>query len=387
MLIAGDNFRKDHPVFVTGLWDGGVPDGDVEFNVSVTYLGIPGEGCGQYFASGENVVTDFLLTNRDIDGGADDGGDAFGHVNLTYAPRSAPATSEAGGAVELVARLSRKPLAGSTIVYSVRVSRPAAASAMPSAATFDDVNWARGVRIVITGSPEEADRDAGGDDGIGAFDDAAIGSAFDAGDDYNNDDRARYYARVDGGDDDAHGNRFNVSLALLYSDDPHFLHGSLYVAPGTSIELTNARVLPLELVAENNVDDDSSFYGMQGRRALPPLASLNVSVAPGSHAFTSESGGSLVLLVAWANPRAPPPPGYPVTFGVRTTDPAEALVAAPSTLTFDAINFEIPQRVYVVGLLDDKVDGDVSYEVRAVYFIAETTRSLFWSLIELLDHL
>ena len=96
MLIAGDNFRKDHPVFVTGLWDGGVPDGDVEFNVSVTYLGIPGEGCGQYFASGENVVTDFLLTNRDIDGGADDGGDAFGHVNLTYAPRSAPVDERSG---------------------------------------------------------------------------------------------------------------------------------------------------------------------------------------------------------------------------------------------------------------------------------------------------
>lgn len=298
--------------------------------MSITYLGSSGasDGCGSYFTDG-GLVTDYMLINHDIDGAPDDEGDSFGHVNLTRAPRSAEATSEAGGAVELIARLSRRPIIGSTVVYSVRVSRPAAAHAVPGSVAFDDTNWARGVRILVTGAPEEA----------GAADDGSrVGKTNDGDGGTNTFDG---YARVDGAVDNAPGRRFNVSLALVYSDDPHFSHGALYVAPGATLELTNALVLPLDY----QIDDPQPFYGMRGRRALPPFGALNVTVAPGSPAHTSESGGAIALLVAWASRIAPPPPGYPVTFGVRTTNPAEAIVSAPSTITFDANNFDVDQRV------------------------------------------
>jgi hypothetical protein len=33
LLVNGANFRDEHPIFVTGLWDGGVQDGDIKYNV------------------------------------------------------------------------------------------------------------------------------------------------------------------------------------------------------------------------------------------------------------------------------------------------------------------------------------------------------------------
>ena len=253
---------------------------------------------------------------------------------MSIAPRSAAATTEAGGSVELIAQLNRSPVAGTTVVYAVRTSRPQAAHILPGTLTFDESNWESGIRVVITGHPEEDGKEQLA---------SSLQNPAETDD--------QYVAYWGAEPKDATGRNYTVEIVLLHADDPHFSHPT-YTAPGDQIILTNARVLSPALV---------SGYGST-RRSLPPLTALNLTVAPGSREYTTESGGALALLVSWGA-GMPPPPGYPVTFSARTSNNAEAMVSSPSTLTFDAVNYGEAQRVYVVGQLDNVADGNVAYDV------------------------
>ena len=63
-------------------------------------------------------------------------------------------TTPEGGAVTLVAALTRKPQPGASVVVAVSCSAPHAASVQPGPAllSFDDANWDVGTRVVVSGN-------------------------------------------------------------------------------------------------------------------------------------------------------------------------------------------------------------------------------------------
>ena len=344
LVMTPENAAAEHPVRVVGLWDK-TADGDVDFHVVVTALSstrYDDSGCADVFGyeSGETVVTQRLDEPRHRLGRL--GRRAHGEVSLGFAPLSALATTEAGGSVDLVANLSRAPIGGASASRTpVSLSEGAAATVSPAVVVFDRYNWKSGAHVVVTGRPEEKSCvvTAGGDceneyngyDAIGHRDDDALGMAV--------------------------GANFTVSLTLLSADDPHFKN-PLHTVTGASITITNERVLHWNATRLT-------------KRALPPLAPLNVSLASGSSAYTTEGGGVMELLVQWGASGTIPPPGYPVTFSARTSDPSEAVILKPSTLTFDAVNYATPQRVYVEGIADELDDGDQAYDIVFEFLASE----------------
>ena len=128
------NYLDEHPVRVVGVWDGGAPDGDAPFDVRVTSLGVPGDGCADVFAHAE-LENAYALRNLDIDGGGTGAGSAaacdassaaLGNFSLALAPGS-HAAAAAGGRLELVATLSRAPALG-RVALAVALSDPALAT-------------------------------------------------------------------------------------------------------------------------------------------------------------------------------------------------------------------------------------------------------------------
>ncbi len=101
------------------------------------------------------------------------------------------------------------------------------------------------------------------------------------------------------------------------------------------------RSLPAAIVSLTNQDDD--------------IAQLIVSQP--TPAFTTEDGG-----VATVTVRLQTPPVGTVTVTPAVSDATEASIA-PTTLTFNANNWNQPQNITVTGLDDSTVDGDVAYNV------------------------
>jgi len=91
---------------------------------------------------------------------------------------------------------------------------------------------------------------------------------------------------------------------------------------------------------------------------IEPLAP-NVSLFSPNEAMTSEAGEGFIVDVALDSP-----PSEPVTIEFESSDENEGAVS-PTSVTFDAENWAIPQEVMVNGVEDTVVDGVTAFEVTA----------------------
>ena len=82
-----------------------------------------------------------------------------------------------------------------------------------------------------------------------------------------------------------------------------------------------------------------------------------IIVSPTSGLTTTESGGTATFtLVLGAQPTAD------VTIDLSSSDPGEGTVL-PTSLTFTAANWNVPQTVTVTGVDDGTADGDRAYTI------------------------
>jgi hypothetical protein len=101
------------------------------------------------------------------------------------------------------------------------------------------------------------------------------------------------------------------------------------------------RGLPAAIVSLTNQDDDTA----------------QLIVSQPTPAFTTEGGGVATVMVQLQTP-----PVGTVTVTPAVSDATEARIA-PTTLTFNASNWNQPQSVTITGLDDPAVDGDITYNV------------------------
>ena len=124
-----------------------------------------------------------------------------------------------------------------------------------------------------------------------------------------------------------------------------------------AVNYTNGSNLPQTVIVEV-----ATFQG-----GIPPVFDMMVSlplppggiaVNPTQGLVTSEAGLQASFDVVLTSP-----PLQPVTIPLSSSDPKEGMPKPPS-LTFDASNWDKPQKVTVVGVNDDLKDGERPYTIR-----------------------
>ena len=104
---------------------------------------------------------------------------------------------------------------------------------------------------------------------------------------------------------------------------------------------TNYDGLEVADVSQTNSDDDTA----------------GIDVTPTSGLMTTEMGGEATFTVVLNSE-----PTAEVTVGLSSDTASEGIVS-PTSLTFDALNWNIPQTVTATGQDDDVDDGDVDYTI------------------------
>ena len=115
---------------------------------------------------------------------------------------------------------------------------------------------------------------------------------------------------------------------------------TIVTAPAVSADLTYLALNPAD-VAVVNLDNDSP----------------GITVTPTSGLVTRESGATATFTV-----RLNSAPLLPVTVGLSSSNPAEGVVSVPS-LTFNLLNWNVPQTVTLTGVDDLVVDGNIGYTI------------------------
>jgi hypothetical protein len=114
------------------------------------------------------------------------------------------------------------------------------------------------------------------------------------------------------------------------------------------------------IVVEPAASADPGFDGVDGRDVPGTNEDDDLTgvVAAGAQDLeTTEAGGtdSFTLVLVWA-------PSEPVTIPIATDRPGEA-VPSVTSVTFDPLDWDVPQVVEIVGIDDDAIDGDVPFAV------------------------
>ena len=134
-----------------GLLDD-VVDGDVAYDIVFEFAHSPfaTPPARAYLHSTPAAV--FSTHNADVRNASITG---WANLTVTLASGSATQTTPEGGAVTLLARLTREPQPGSSVVFAVSTSAPRAATVRPGPAilAFDAANWDIGTPLVISGVP------------------------------------------------------------------------------------------------------------------------------------------------------------------------------------------------------------------------------------------
>ncbi len=119
---------------------------------------------------------------------------------------------------------------------------------------------------------------------------------------------------------------------------------------------------PFRINIGNAISSDPAYNGQHATTLNGTCVDTDVPgvlVRAASPFITREVGGSATFTVVL---QTSPQPGNTVTINVGTTDSTEVTVA-PTTLTFDSNNFDIPQTVTVNGIDDGLRDGDQNYQI------------------------
>ncbi len=115
---------------------------------------------------------------------------------------------------------------------------------------------------------------------------------------------------------------------------------TIVTAPASSSDLTYNNLNPADVAAVNS-DNDAT----------------GIIVTPTSGLVTSETGTTATFTV-----RLNSLPLLPVTIGISSSNPAEGAVST-SSLTFNLLNWNIPQTVTITGVDDFVADGNVGYTI------------------------
>lgn len=115
-----------------------------------------------------------------------------------------------------------------------------------------------------------------------------------------------------------------------------------------------------EVLLDVSVSTDATYLAAPEARVSVSNAddeTAGVTVNPTAGLVTSEMGGSTTLTLALTSQ-----PTMDVTIPLATSNPAEGMVT-PASVTFTALNWDVPQIVTVTGVNDGNLDGDTVYFV------------------------
>lgn len=99
-----------------------------------------------------------------------------------------------------------------------------------------------------------------------------------------------------------------------------------------------------------------------------------IFIAP-TRLTTTEAGGTATFSVFLSSE-----PTADVVFDVTSDDPSEG-TATPTSLTFTALDWNVPQAVTVTGADDDEVDGPIGYEI----VLVQTTTDPLYAALDVPD--
>lgn len=119
------------------------------------------------------------------------------------------------------------------------------------------------------------------------------------------------------------------------------------------------------VVVWSSQNQDGDNWGVYGQRYN--LAPSSIVLGPTTGLVTAESGQSATFTVALATQ-----PAAPVTISLNSSDPSQGMLSQ-TTLTFDAGNWNVAQKVTVTGLDDHIVHGDQTYQITGTASSSDTS--------------
>ncbi|MBV9866090.1 MAG: family 16 glycosylhydrolase [Abitibacteriaceae bacterium] len=325
------------------------------------------------FVSATSPVT---ITDNDVAG-------------IVVNPTSGLKTTEGGGTATFTVKLTSQPTADVTI--PLQSSNPAEGIVNPANLTFTAANWNNPQTVTVSGVNDNVA------DGNKTYQ-IITAPATSADANYNNLDAAD--VSVVNQDDDVAGIIVNPTAGLITTEaggtatftvklssqptaNVTLGLASSNVAEGTvfpaSLTFTANNWSVPQTVTVTGVDDfvvdgnqpytiitapavsaDSNYNGLNPADVAVRNTdndSAGITVTPTSGLVTTEAGGSANFTV-----RLNSQPIASVSVGLSSSNPAEGVVI-PSTLTFNASNWNIPQTVTAVGVDDAIADGDQPYTI------------------------
>ena len=371
LTFTAANWNVAQTVTLTGVNDA-LDDGDVVYSI-VTAAAASGDSS----YNGVNA-SDVSVTNTDDDS-----------AGITVTPTGGLLTTEASGAATFTVVLNTQPTADVTIGLSS--SDPTEGTVNPISLIFTTANWNVPQTVTITGVNDALDD---GDIGYTILTAAATSAdsnfagvnASDVSVTNTDDDTAGITVTPTSGltTTEAGG---TATFTVVLNTQP-----TADVTIGlTSSDTTEGTVSPASLIftpanwnvpqtvtvtgVNDAVDDgdvvysivtaaatsaDGAFAGVNGSDVAVTTTdddASGITVNPTSGLITTESGGTATFtIVLTAQPTAD------VTIALSSSNTNEGTVG-PTSLTFTAANWNVPQTVTVTGVNDALDDGDIAYSI------------------------
>lgn len=363
LAFTTSNWSTPQAVTVSGVNDD-VVDGNITYSINLT--------ASTSDAAYSPVSGSVSLTNIDND-----------TAGISITGLSGSTTSEAGGSASFSVKLTSEPTANVTV--SVVSSNLSEGSVSPTTLTFTPANWSANQTVSVAGVDDNIQ------DGNISYTVSLTASSSDAiyagktGSvsltNLDNDVPDLVVSAISGNTTEANGTAsFTVALTTLPTDVVTVSVVSGTPSEGTvsvsSLTFTPSNwSLPQSVVVtgqDDAMDDDNVTYSIallatstdtQYNGQTDSVSVINVdndtadiSISVGSTTTTEANGSTTFTVVLTSQPTSS------VTLTVASQDTTEG-TASPSTVSFNAANWSVPQTVTVTGVDDAIDDGDQAYSV------------------------
>jgi hypothetical protein len=371
VMFTNGDWNMPQTVTVTGVDDASA-DGDIVYTLAL------GAVVSSDSAFSGLAVDDVGITNIDND-----------TAGIAVTPTSGLVTSEAGSTATFAVALTSQPSAN--VTFSIVSSDATEGTVAPASLTFTMGNWNVAQTVTLTGVD-----DVMADGNIGYTIVTGAATSSDSG--YSG--LAVPDVSATNNDNDAPGVTVSPVAGLLTTEGGGVATFTIVLASlpsasvtvslatsdasegtvsGASVTFTTMNWSVPQTVTVTGVDDavadgniaysittgnstsaDGSYNGL----VVSDVAVTNndndtagVTVSPTSGLVTTEVGGTAMFTVVLTSE-----PTADVAFSMTSSDTTEGTVS-PATLTFTALNWNVPQTVTVTGVDDSFFDANVAYSI------------------------
>jgi large repetitive protein len=371
VTFTAGNWNLPQIVTVSGVNDD-LDDGDVGYTI-VTAAATSADG--NYNSLN---AADVSVTNTDND-----------TAGITVSPTSGLITTESGGTATFTIVLNTQPTANVTIGLSS--SDASEGTVSPASVTFTGGNWNLPQIVMVSGVNDDL---VDGDVGYTIFSAAAVSAdanynSLNAADisvtNTDNDTAGITVSPTSGLITTESGGTASFTIVLNTQPTANVTIGvsSSDASEGTvspaSVTFTAGDWNSPQTVTVSGVDDaladgdvgytivtvaaisaDGSYNSLNAADVSVTNTdndTAGITVSPTSGLVTTESGGTATFTIVLNTQ-----PTANVTIGLSSSDAGEGIVS-PTSVTFTAGNWNVPQTVTVTGVNDNVDDGDVAYTI------------------------